>query len=239
MSSVAMPRTHSRTGGGDKETPTIGNALAPWMIFFQGSAVLDKGLTHRDLRIARLDTALGSIVQSLIAAAIVVCGAALFRYAQVHPGALSEPVAMLHGYGAQFGFLVRDLFALGLVNAGFLAAITISLSTSWTFASVFGWAKSLNDTLRQAPRFYALYIGGLVAAAVLVLIPGLPLVTLAVLTQVIAGILMSPLIVFLVVLTSDRAVMGAYRNSRFATVRIWIIAAAIILATVVLLIQGL
>ncbi len=202
---------------------TIGNAVAPWMIFFQGSAVIDKGMTHRDLHYGRLDTALGSAVQSTIAFAIVLCGASLFPFGLTHPTAATVPLAMFHGFYATYGVYVRDLFALGLINAGFLAATTISLSTSWTYASVFGWAKSLNDRPWQAPKFYAVYVGGLVLAAVIVLIPHLPLTGLAVATQAIAAVLMIPILVFLTLLTSNSRLMGIYRNRAFATWRAWAI----------------
>ncbi len=200
---------------------TVGNAVAPWMIFFQGSAVIDKGMTHRDLHYGRIDTALGSAVQSVIAFAILLCGAALYRYGTAHPSVSAVPLAMFHGFFETYGVYVRDLFALGLINAGFLAAITISLSTSWTFAGVFGWAKSLNDRLWQAPKFYALYVGGLIVAALIVLIPHLPLTALAVATQVIAAILMIPILTFLTLLTSDTRLMGVYRNRPFAKWRAW------------------
>ncbi|MCY0876865.1 MAG: divalent metal cation transporter [Firmicutes bacterium] len=216
---------------------TVGNAVAPWMIFFQGSAVIDKGMTHTDLRYGRMDTALGSVVQVVIAASIIVCGAALHLYSVHHPAVLSAPVAMLHGYLVQNGAWVRDLFALGLFNAGFLASITISLSTSWTFAGVFGWAKSLDDHFRQAPKFYGLYIGGLVLAALLVLLPQLPLTFLAVLTQVIAGVLMVPLLVLMTRLTSSEPLMGMYRNSRLTKWRAWTIVAVMAALTLWLLLH--
>lgn len=216
---------------------TIGNAVAPWMIFFQGSAAIDKGMNHTDLKYGRLDTALGSLVQAVLAAGIIICGGTLHSYSVLHPQVLTQPIAMLHGFLVNNGAWVRDLFAIGLFNAGFLAAITISLSTSWTFAGVFGWAKSLDDRLREAPKFYGMYMGGLLVAALLVLIPHLPLTLLAVLTQVIAGVLMIPLLYFLTTLTSDPVLMGKYRNSRLTRIRAWSIAVVITALSVWLLVH--
>ncbi len=201
---------------------TVGNAVAPWMIFFQGSAVIDKGMTRNDLHFGRLDTALGSMIQAAIAVAIMVCGATLYGMPG-HGATLTGPGAMLQGFLLHDGVLVRDLFALGMVNAGFLAAIAISLSTSWTFASVLGFAHSLDDRPRQAPKFYALYTGGLGLAALLVLLPGLPLTMLAVFAQVIAALLMAPLLIFLVKLTSRRDLMGEHGNTVSARIRVWVI----------------
>lgn len=111
------------------------------------------------------------------------------------------------------------LFGLGLFNAGFLASITVSLSSSWSIAELFGWSKSLNDKIWEAPKFYAVYIGSLVFAALAILVPHLPLNLISIATQVIGGVLMLPLLIFMVLMTSDRKLMGAYRTKLFG--RIW------------------
>lgn len=106
--------------------------------------------------------------------------------------------------------LLALIFGLGLFNAGFLASITISLSSSWSIAEVFGWSKSLKDRISDAPAFYALYSGSLALAALAILIPHVPLNLIAVLTQVIGGVLIMPLLIFLVLMTNDRGLMGPY-----------------------------
>ena len=125
--------------------------------------------------------------------------------------------------GEQFGPWASILFGLGLFNAGLLAAITVSLSSSWSVAQSFGWSKSLNDTIRQSPKFYGIYYGSVLLAAIIVLIPGLPLNRIAVLTQVLSGIMITPVLVFLVRLTSDRTVMGGLCSSRFQKIRGWLV----------------
>ncbi|MCM2534515.1 divalent metal cation transporter [Neobacillus pocheonensis] len=104
------------------------------------------------------------------------------------------------------------LFGLGLFNAGFLASITISLSSSWSIAELFGWSKSLNDKIWEAPKFYVIYIGSLVLAALAILIPNLPLNYISIITQVIGGVLVSPLLIFLILMTSDKKLMGQYTS---------------------------
>lgn len=196
---------------------TVGNAIAPWMIFFQGSAVIDKGITAKQLRMGRIDTLLGSAVQVIIAIAIILCGAALYGHvAQV--GALG-PSAIISALVRSSGHIAAVLFAFGLFNAGFLAAITISLSSSWTIADAFGWARSLNDRISGAPKFYAVYMGSLVVAAGAILIPHLPLNFVAMLSQALGAMVMIPILLFLVVLTSRKSIMGAYANTVFT--RIW------------------
>lgn len=214
---------------------TVGNAIAPWMIFFQGSAVIDKGITAKQLRIGRIDTLLGSALQVIIATAIILCGAALYGHV-TGAGALS-PSAIISALARASGHLAAVLFAFGLFNAGFLAAITISLSSSWTIADAFGWSRSLNDKISGAPKFYAVYMGSLVVAAAAILVPHLPLNFVAVLSQALGAMVMIPILLFLVVLTSRKSIMGAYANTLLA--RIWGGSIVVLLAglTVLLIVQ--
>ena len=119
------------------------------------------------------------------------------------------------------------LFGIGLFDAGLLAAITVSLSSSWSVAEAFGWSKSLDDSITKAPKFYGVYFGCVIAAAVVVMIPGLPLNHLAILVQVISGILMTPILVFLTLLTSRKDVMGEYQNTMFQKIKAWIVVAVL------------
>ena len=172
------------------------------MIFFQGSGTIDKGVTPKDLNLKRIDTAIGCVIQVVTAAGIILCGAAL--YGHIHDVSNAGPSDILRALDHVTGRWAAILFGLGLFNAGFLASITISLSSSWSVAELFGWSKSLNDKIWEAPKFYAIYIGSLVLAALAILIPNLPLNFISIITQVIGGILMSPLLIFLVIMTSDK-----------------------------------
>ncbi|WP_235857636.1 divalent metal cation transporter [Paenibacillus albiflavus] len=119
------------------------------------------------------------------------CGAALFGHVQnISDAGPSEMISALNDVVGRWPAI---LFGLGLFNAGFLASITVSLSSSWSIAELFGWSKSLNDKVSDSPKFYAVYIGSLVIAAFAILIPDLPLNYFSVIAQVIGGILMLPL----------------------------------------------
>lgn len=200
---------------------TIGNAVAPWMIFFQGSAIIDKGITAKDLRLARIDTLVGSVCQVFIAICCILIGASLFGQAEI----LNEdnPSTIIMALHDLFGPWASSLFGFGLFNAGFLAAITISLSSSWTFAEAFNWKHSLNNKIKEAPKFYLVYIGSLVLAALLILIPNLPLNFIAVLTQAIGGMLMVPVLIFIMILTNNKKYMGEYKNSLFTNIWGWMV----------------
>ena len=209
---------------------TVGNAIAPWMIFFQGSGTIDKGVSARELRLGRIDTAFGCIVQVVIAAAIIICGAALFGHMQNVSSA--GPSDIINSLNHIVGRWPAILFGIGLFDAGFLASITVSLSSSWSISELFGWSKSLNDKITEAPKFYAVYIGSLVIAALAILIPKLPLNLMSIITQVIGGILMAPLLIFLVIMTSDKKLMGEYRTKLFGRIWGWLMVALLIGLTV-------
>jgi Mn2+/Fe2+ NRAMP family transporter len=209
---------------------TIGNAVAPWMVFFQGSGTVDKGVTSQELHLSRIDTALGCIMQVIIAAGIIICGASLFG--QVQDISSAGPADFITSLDQVVGRWPAILFGIGLFNAGFLASITVSLSSSWSIAELFGWSKSLNDKISDAPKFYAIYIGSLVLAALAVLIPDLPLNFIAVITQVIGGILMTPLLIFMVLLTSNKELMGEHRTKLLGKIWSWAMVSLLIGLTV-------
>ncbi len=201
----------------------VGNAIAPWMIFYQNSAYINKGSKKEDVKKGKIDTIIGCVLQVIIAVFIILIGAALFGCIPdiEHAG----PSQFIAGLQEKFGFLPAMLFGIGLFDAGLLAAITVSLSSSWTVAEAFGWSKSLDDSIAKAPKFYGVYFGCVIAAAAVVIIPNLPLNHLAVLVQVISGILMTPILVFLALLTSRKDVMGEYSNTMFQKIKSWIVVA--------------
>ncbi len=216
---------------------TIGNAFAPWMIFFQGSAVIDKGMTINEMSFGRLDTAIGSACQVIIAAMIILFGAALNASSGNLISTLSGPIQIIHAYSTISGSVIAYLFAFGLFNAGFLAAFTISTSTSWTFATTLGWAKSLNDKLSKAPKFYGLYIGSVTLAAATVLIPTLPLNLMAIATQFVSAILIVPSLTFLLLLTYNKKIMGSYANGVVYNTWGWLIVVGITLLSLTLVVH--
>ncbi len=208
----------------------VGNSLAPWMIFFQGGATLDKGSGADSIRMGRIDTAIGAVAQVTMAAAIIITGAALSG-TLTHIAA-AGPIQIISAMSARFGPWPGYLFGFGLFDAGLLAAITISLSSSWTIADAFHWHGSLNHTVRRAPGFYLVYIGSLLAAASLLLIPHLPLNFLSVVAQIVGGVLMAPVLIFLVILTGDTRLMGEHKNGRWAQRWNWTIVGGLIVMTV-------
>jgi NRAMP (natural resistance-associated macrophage protein)-like metal ion transporter len=202
----------------------IGTTITPWQIFFQQSAVVDKGLDIHDIKFGKLDTFVGSFLTCLVAAFIIIATGAAFFYH--HPPIVIEDArqtaeALVPLLPNGHGGIARTLFAIGLFDAGFLGALCISLSTSWAFGEVFGWAHSLNQRVKEAPWFYIIYLGILFTAGAVVFIPGAPLITITMFVQVVAVTLLPAALVFLILILNDTSFMGRYVNNRRQNIANW------------------
>ncbi|MGB8524736.1 MAG: divalent metal cation transporter [Candidatus Acidiferrales bacterium] len=195
---------------------TIGATVTPWMLFFQQSAVVDKGMQPRDINVGRLDTMLGVLLASVFAIAAILATAPLFHHginaADFQAAQFAEALQPLIGHTG------AALFALGIFEAGIVAAIAISTSSAYAFGEVLKTGHSLNRPLRDAWPFYLVLLGSACAAAGLVLIPRFPLEFVVLTVNVIAVLAMPPALAFLLLLVNDREVMGEYVNGTWANV---------------------
>ncbi len=194
----------------------FGTTIAPWMLFFQQSSVVDKGLTVADVRHGQVDTALGTLAMVVVAVALVVL-TGTFAYGR--PGAANYDIQQIMlVIGQHLGATGQDLFALGLVEAGTIAAIALTASTSWAMGEAFHWPKSINLPFQKAWKFY---VPGLVSAGLaagVVLIPNAPLGFLNLTVQVVASIFMPAAMLFLLLLLNDRDIMGVHVNRRWQNI---------------------
>jgi len=184
----------------------IGATVTPWMLFFQQSATVDKGMTTKDIRFGRIDTFLGAALATAAAVATILATAPLFAH-QMSAGNFqaAEFAQALQPIIGRFG---ASLFALGMVEAGIVAAITISASSAYAFGEVAHKPHSLNLPMGEGKSFYAVLTLCALAAAAIVLIPGLPLVYVVLVVNVVAVLAMPPALVFLYMLVNDKEIMG-------------------------------
>ncbi|RIV18557.1 divalent metal cation transporter [Alicyclobacillaceae bacterium I2511] len=199
----------------------FGTTIAPWMLFFQQSAVVDKGLTVRDIHNGRVDTAIGTAAMVLVALALITLTGSM-----VHglPGSQDFNIQqILVLLGQRLGPVGEKLFALGLVEAGTIAAIALTASTSWAMGEAFGWPRSLNLPFHKAPRFYWPGLVSAVIAGGVVLIPHAPLGFLNLAVQVIASIFMPAALLFLILLLNDKELMGKYVNKGWQNISSFLI----------------
>ncbi len=208
----------------------IGATVTPWMIFFQQSAVVDKGMQPRDISAGRLDTLLGALLATVFAIAAILATAPLFHHgidaSQFQTAQFAEALE------PWIGRTGATLFALGIFEAGIVAAIAISTSSAYAFGEVMGTGHSLNRPLREAWPFYTTLMGSAAVAGGLVLIPHAPLEFIVLIVNVVAVLAMPPALAFLMLLVNDRDVMGEYVNGLWANV-------AAITVTVLLIVAGL
>jgi Mn2+/Fe2+ NRAMP family transporter len=204
----------------------IGATVTPWMLFFQQSAIADKGLTTRDIAMGRFDTLLGAALAALAALATIVATAPLFTH---HMSAANfEAANFAQALQPFVGHWGSALFALGMFEAGMVAAITISISSAYAFGEVAHRPHSLNLPFAEGKSFYMVLALEAAAAAGLVLIPGIPLVYIVLVVNVIAVLAMPPALLFLYLLVNDREIMGDFVSPLWAN--------ALALAVVVVLI---
>jgi Mn2+/Fe2+ NRAMP family transporter len=185
----------------------IGTTIAPWMLFFQQSSVVDKGLKEKDILFGKLDTVIGAVATVVVAVFIVIVTGTVLNGVDIDDAAQASKLLMqTHHYAGEF-------MAIGLFDAGLLGAICISLASSWAFGEIFGWAHSLNNKIKEAPWFYLNYFITLISAGLVVLIPGAPLVLITLFVQVVAVTLLPAALVFLILLLNDKTTMGEYANT--------------------------
>ena len=195
---------------------TVGATVTPWMLFFQQSAVVDKGMQPRDIKAGRFDTILGASLAAVFAVATIIATAPLFHHGIV--ASRFQAAEFAQALEPWIGHVGAALFALGIFEAGMVAAIAISTSSAYAFGEVLQTGHSLNRPLRDAWPFYLTLLGSACAAAALVLIPRAPLEFIVLTVNVIAVLAMPPALVFLLMLVNDRDVMGEYVNGRWANV---------------------
>lgn len=191
----------------------IGATVTPWMLFFQQSASVDKGLTPRDIQQGRIDTAVGTVLAAVAGCAALIAAVPLFTH-HVDLSQLQGGAGYAEALRPCIGHLGASLFALGLIEAGAVAMLTISASTAYALGEAFqGAGHSFNRSLSEAPVFHAANIGIALVAGLIVLIPNMPLLSITLNANLLATVLMPPSLVFLLVMVNDRELMGRYINS--------------------------
>ncbi len=199
----------------------VGATVTPWMIFFQQSAVVDKGLTRSDIPQGRMDTAIGALLAAVAAVATLVAAAPLFS-AKVDVSQFANGADFASALVPLIGSTGATLFALGILEAGLVAAMTISASSSYALAETVAVKKmasvrhSLNLDFAHGRLFYGVAIASTIFAAAIVLIPGAPLLAMTLTVNVIATLLMGPALLLLLLLANDREIMGDLANGRWA-----------------------
>jgi Mn2+/Fe2+ NRAMP family transporter len=205
----SMPFTHDAIY---IATATLGTTLAPWGLAFIQSYAVDKRLTRDDLKLLRIDVWTGSLLTGIIGFFVIVtCAATLNKEGQTN---ITDAAQAARALEPLAGTLAKALFAVGLVGAALLAASILPLSTAYSVGDLTGQPAALDDGPRDAPLFYATFGAMTALAAGLILLPGVPLITVLVLTQILNAILLLPLLFFMYGISRDSRLMGEFASTK-------------------------
>lgn len=196
-----------------------GTTIAPWMQFYLQSSIVEKGVTKRQYRASRIDVITGCIFTDVVAWFIIVaCAATLYAHGYHNISDAKDAAQALHPLAGDYAYI---LFAVGLFNASLFAASILPLSTAYTVCEGLGFESGVGKRFSEAPVFYWLYTVLIVAGAGVILLPNLPLVKISILSQVVNGIAVPPVLVFMLLLVNKKDLMGEYVNSRVYNLIAW------------------
>ncbi|MGQ9524632.1 MAG: Nramp family divalent metal transporter [Armatimonadota bacterium] len=204
----------------------IGTTITPWMQFFLQSTVVDKGIHIREYRYTRLDVIVGAFFTDFVAFFIVVAaGATLFVHGRHEIRDAYDAAVALQPFAGANATL---LFAIGLLAASMLSGAVLPLTTAYSFCETFGWEFGVSRSWKEAPVFFGIFTLSIVLGVGIVLTSGMNPIHLAILTQVLNGLLLPVVLIFMVKLINNPRIMGKYVNTRTGNVICWVTTASII-----------
>jgi Mn2+/Fe2+ NRAMP family transporter len=213
----------------------IGTTIAPWMQFYQQSAIVDKGLKITDYDYERLDVVVGSVFAVFVAAFITIACAATLFASGVRIETAKDAALALRPLAGQYA---STLFALGLLNASIFSAAILPLSTAYVVCEAFGWEAGISRDLKEAPVFFGIYTTLIVLGAGIILLPIKSLVQAMLASQTLNGVLLPVILVVMLKLINDKRLMGKFVNGRVFNIISWAMVVVLIVLTVILVVTS-
>ena len=203
----------------------IGTTIAPWMQFYQQAAVVEKGITAENYAFTRLDVVIGCILAVIVALFIVVaCAASIHRHGLPIETAADAAMALKPLVGQYASWL----FGVGLINASLFAAGILPLSTAYYICEAMGWELGIDKDFRRAPEFFWLFTISIVIGAATILIPGMPLLFVMYVSQVVNGVVLPFVLILMLLLINNKRLMGKFVNGPVFNAVAWATVAALI-----------
>ncbi|HTP29798.1 MAG TPA: Nramp family divalent metal transporter [Anaeromyxobacteraceae bacterium] len=213
----------------------VGTTIAPWMQFYLQSAVVEKGIKPEYYAHSRLDVVVGCVITDVVAFFIIVACAATIFPAGIKVETADQAALAL---GPLAGRYASWLFAFGLFNASFFAATILPLATAYYVCEAFGWESGIDKKWGEARKFYGLYTGIVALGAAVVLIPHLPLLKIMLVSQIVNGMLLPFILIFMLLLVNNRKLMGDHRNGPWFNAIAWTTTVVMIILTAYLVATG-
>lgn len=209
----------------------VGTTIAPWMQFYIQSSVVEKGIKVERYNYTKWDVIGGCVSAGIVAGFIVIsCAATLFVHGINIETAKDAAVALAPLAGKYCSWL----FAFGLLNASVFAASVLPLSTAYSICEGMGWESGVNKRFREAPKFFGLYTALIILGAGIILIPNVPLILIMVLSQVVNGVLLPFILIYMLLLINDQGLMGKYVNGKIFNLISWATTIVMIVLTIIL-----
>jgi Mn2+/Fe2+ NRAMP family transporter len=210
----------------------VGTTIAPWMQFYLQASVVEKGVTRRQYKASQLDVVVGCVFTDVVAWFIIVaCAATLYAHGHRNIRDAADAAQALRPLAGDYAYI---LFSLGLFNASLFAASILPLSTAYTVCEGLGLESGVGRKFGEAPTFYWLYTVLIVAGGAVILLPGLPLIKISVLSQVVNGGVLPFVLIFMLLLINNKEIMEEHVNTRAFNFIAWTTTAVMIVLTVVL-----
>ncbi len=207
----------------------VGTTIAPWMQFYLQASVVEKGITPRQYGASRLDVISGCIFTDVVAWFIIVaCAATLYLHGMHEIRSGADAAQALRPLAGDYAYI---LFAVGLFNASLFAASILPISTAYAVCEGLGLESGVGKKFSEAPFFYWLYSVLIAAGAGVILMPNVPLVKITVLSQVVNGITLPFVLIFMLLLINKKELMGKHTNSRLFNWVAWITTVVMIALT--------
>jgi NRAMP (natural resistance-associated macrophage protein)-like metal ion transporter len=214
----------------------VGTTIAPWMQFYLQASIVEKEITAREYRASRWDVILGCFFTDIVAWFIVVaCAATLFAHGIHQIRDAADAAQALRPLAGEYAYI---LFAAGLFNASLFAASILPLSTAYTVCEGLGFESGLDNKFGEAKVFYWLYTLLLIAGAGVILLPNIPLVKISILSQVVNGIVLPFVLIFMLLLVNKSELMGRHVNGTWFNIIAWATTVIMIVLTIAWLVAG-
>ena len=212
----------------------IGTTIAPWMMFYYQSNVVEKGTGTDEMLSVRVDAVSGTIAACVVAWFIIVTTGAVLYPAGIHVNDASDAAMALAPFAGDYA---KILFAVGLVSASFLAACVLPLTSSYVICEAFGWEAGVEFSFKEAPQFRSIYTFIIVFSALIVLIPNINLMGVMLFAQFLNGIILPVLLVFMALIVADKHIMKSYVAGRVTLVLLWATIAIVVVLTIIVFVM--